>query len=65
MELRYSEADLAEFKALIEEKLDVTRQQIQTLEDQLKEAAEKSEDDFGTDMVDDLKPPTKKLRGVV
>ncbi|MEM6699473.1 MAG: TraR/DksA C4-type zinc finger protein [Bacteroidota bacterium] len=53
MENRYSDADLVEFKTLIEAKLEKTKTQINDLEEQLKEANESSEDDFGTDMIDD------------
>lgn len=53
MENRYSDEDLAEFKAVIEKKLATTREQIEKLEDQVKEANENSEDEFGTDMMDD------------
>lgn len=53
MENRYSDADLAEFKALIEPKLEKTKAQIIDIESQIQEATESSEDDFGTDMIDD------------
>jgi len=53
MENRYSDADLAEFKTLIESKLERTKAQIADLEEQIQEATESSEDDFGTDMIDD------------
>ncbi|MEM8523552.1 MAG: TraR/DksA C4-type zinc finger protein [Bacteroidota bacterium] len=53
MENRYSDADLAEFKKLIEAKLEKTKKQIDDLEGQIQEATESSEDDFGTDMIDD------------
>ena len=53
MENRYSDADLAEFKALIETKLEKTKTQIANLEGQIQETTESSEDDFGTDMIDD------------
>lgn len=53
MENRYSDADLAEFKTLIEAKLEKTQKQINDLEGQIKDATESSEDDFGTDMIDD------------
>lgn len=53
MEHRYSDEDLAEFKAVIEKKLATAQQQVERLEDQLKEANENSEDEFGTDMMDD------------
>jgi RNA polymerase-binding transcription factor DksA len=53
MNNRYSDEDLAEFKAVIDKKLERTREQISKLEEDLKEANENSEDGFGTDMMDD------------
>ncbi|MEM1326854.1 MAG: hypothetical protein AAGI23_12915 [Bacteroidota bacterium] len=53
MNNRYSDEELAEFKAVIDKKLERTREQISKLEADLKEANENSEDDFGTDMMDD------------
>ncbi|MEL6717717.1 MAG: hypothetical protein AAFP82_03295 [Bacteroidota bacterium] len=50
---RYSDAELAEFKTLIETKLEKTNKQIGDLEGQIREATENSEDDFGTDLIDD------------
>jgi RNA polymerase-binding transcription factor DksA len=50
---RYSDADLAEFAALIEGKIEKTKEQINLLQDQIMEITENSSDDFGGDWVDD------------
>jgi len=50
---RYSDADLAEFAALVESKLKKTQEQIDLLQSQIMEITENSSDDFGGDWVDD------------
>lgn len=42
---RYGEADLAEFKALIEKKVEKTERQLNSLEEQLAEAAESKDNE--------------------
>lgn len=53
MDIRYSDADLVEFKALVDKKMAMAQRQVKDLEDQLQDTTENSEDDFGTDMIDD------------
>jgi len=50
---RYSDADLAEFAALVEKKIEKTKEQIELLQEQIMEITENSSDDFGGDWVDD------------
>jgi RNA polymerase-binding transcription factor DksA len=50
---RYSDADLAEFKALIEQKIKKTEEQIRLLQEQIMETTENTSDEFGGDWVDD------------
>lgn len=51
--VRYSDADLAEFKVLIEEKLKQSQQQLEDLKQQIIETSENTGDDYGGDWVDD------------
>jgi len=51
--VRYSDAELAEFKELIDKKLATSREQFQSLQDQILEITENSSDEHGGDWVDD------------
>lgn len=51
--VRYSDAELAEFKALIEKKLQRSREQFDMLQEQILEITENSSDEHGGDWVDD------------
>lgn len=51
--VRYSAEDLAEFKAVILKKLESAKAQFESLQSQINEIAESSEDEHGTDMMDD------------
>ena len=51
--VRYSDAELKEFKALIESKLEIAQTQQNSLQEQIMEIAENSGDDYGVDWVDD------------
>jgi RNA polymerase-binding transcription factor DksA len=50
---RYSDADLAEFKALIEKKMANAREQLEDLTQQILDITENSSDEHGGDWVDD------------
>lgn len=50
---RYSDADLAEFKAIIEKKLEKSREEFEYLQKQILEITENSGDDHGGDWMDD------------
>lgn len=50
---RYSAEDLAEFKAVILQKIESAKAQFESLQSQINEIAESSEDEHGTDMMDD------------
>jgi RNA polymerase-binding transcription factor DksA len=50
---KYSDADLAEFQALIESKIARTKEQVEMLQSQILEITENASDDFGGDWVDD------------
>lgn len=50
---RYSDKELAEFQAIIEKKLAVTKEQVESLQAQIIEVTEKTGDDHGGDWVDD------------
>lgn len=50
---RYSDADLAEFKALIDRKIEKAEEQIRILQDQIMDITENAGDEFGGDWVDD------------
>jgi RNA polymerase-binding transcription factor DksA len=50
---KYSEAELLEFQALVEGKLAKARQHYEQLQRQIQETNEDSDDDFGTDWIDD------------
>jgi RNA polymerase-binding transcription factor DksA len=51
--VRYSDAELAEFKALIEKKLHRAQEQFEHLQEQIFEITENSSDEHGGDWVDD------------
>jgi RNA polymerase-binding transcription factor DksA len=51
--VRYSDAELEEFKALIESKLEKAKAQLNSLQEQILEIAENSGDDHGVDWMDD------------
>jgi RNA polymerase-binding transcription factor DksA len=51
--VRYSDAELAEFQALIEQKLEKSREQLNSLQEQILEITENSSDEHGGDWVDD------------
>ncbi len=51
--VRYSDAELAEFKALIEKKLEKAQEQFKMLQEQILEITENSSDEHGGDWVDD------------
>jgi RNA polymerase-binding transcription factor DksA len=50
---KYSDLELEEFRVLVEGKLEKARQQYSQLQQQIQETAEGSDDDFGTDWIDD------------
>lgn len=50
---RYSDEDLAEFKKIIDQKLDLAKENLQGLESQLLEVTENNFDEFGGDWMDD------------
>ncbi len=50
---RYSDAELAEFKALIEKKMENAREQLEDLTQQILDITENSSDEHGGDWVDD------------
>lgn len=49
---RYSDADLKDFKALIDDKLEKAKNQYQSLKEQLKDITENNNDDFAKDITD-------------
>lgn len=51
--VRYSDAELEEFKVLIESKLEKAQTQLSSLQEQILEIAENSGDDHGVDWMDD------------
>jgi RNA polymerase-binding transcription factor DksA len=51
--VRYSDADLAEFKAIVEKKLEKAKEELQYLQEQILEISENSSDDHGGDWMDD------------
>jgi RNA polymerase-binding protein DksA len=51
--IRYSDADLEEFKSLVEKKLDTAREELDYLQEQILEITENSGDDHGGDWMDD------------
>ncbi len=52
-EKRYPDADLEEFRQLIQQKLDRAREQMELLRSQILEMTESNESDYGLDMIDD------------
>lgn len=50
--VRYSDDDLAEFKAVIDSKLEKAMEQYQSLKEQLKDITENNTDDFAKDITD-------------
>ena len=51
--VRYSDADLAEFRAIVEKKLEKAKEELQYLQEQILEISENSSDDHGGDWMDD------------
>ncbi|MEN0004041.1 MAG: TraR/DksA family transcriptional regulator [Bacteroidota bacterium] len=51
--VKYSDAELAEFKALIDKKIAKTEVQLSQLEEEIRETTENTSDDHGGDWVDD------------
>lgn len=51
--IRYSDADLQEFKTLIESKLEKARHELDYLQEQIVEITENSDSDYGGDWMDD------------
>ena len=50
---RYSDAELAEFQAIIEKKITQTDEQLESLKEQIREISENTSDEHGGDWVDD------------
>lgn len=50
---RYSDVELEEFRVLIQEKLDMARVQLEQLQSQIFEITENSDDEYGSDWMDD------------
>ena len=50
---RYSDAELEEFRVLIQTKLDMARNQLEQLQSQIFEITENSDDEYGSDWMDD------------
>lgn len=53
MIIRYSDAELEEFRVLVEDKLVKAKAQLDDLQSQIVEVTESSEDGFGTDWIED------------
>ncbi len=53
MIIRYSDAELEEFRVLVEDKLGKAKAQLEDLQSQIVEVTESSEDGFGTDWIED------------
>ncbi len=53
MIIRYSDAELEEFRVLVEDKLVKAKAQLEDLQSQIVEVTESSEDGFGTDWIED------------
>lgn len=51
--VRYSDKELEEFRVLIEEKLSRTQEQLENLQEQILEITENSDDEYGSDWMDD------------
>lgn len=51
--VRYSDADLAEFKAIVEKKLQKAREELEYLQEQILEISENRSDEHGGDWMDD------------
>ncbi len=51
--VRYSDADLAEFRQVIEKKLTEAQEQLRSLQQQIVEITENTDDEFGSDWIDD------------
>lgn len=51
--VRYSDADLAEFKAIVEKKLQKAKEELEYLQEQILEISENSSDEHGGDWMDD------------
>lgn len=53
MIIRYSDAELEEFRVLVDDKLGKAKAQLEDLQSQIIEVTESSEDGFGTDWIED------------
>jgi RNA polymerase-binding transcription factor DksA len=51
--VRYSDAELEEFRVVVEKKLELASEQLESLKEQILEMSEKTGDDHGGDWVDD------------
>jgi len=51
--IRYSDKELEEFRLLLEQKREKTQRQLESLQDQITDITESTDDDFGTDLMDD------------
>lgn len=51
--VRYSDAELEEFRVVVEKKLELATEQLESLKEQILEMSEKTGDDHGGDWVDD------------
>ncbi|MEL7221207.1 MAG: TraR/DksA family transcriptional regulator, partial [Bacteroidota bacterium] len=51
--VRYSDVELEEFRVVIEKKLELASEQLESLKEQILEMSEKTGDDHGGDWVDD------------
>jgi RNA polymerase-binding transcription factor DksA len=51
--IRYSDAELEEFRQIIQSKLDFSRQQLEQLQSQIFDITENSDDEYGSDWMDD------------
>lgn len=60
VQTRYSDTDLAEFKAIIEGKLAKANEQLRSLREQILDISENSGDGFGGDWVDDSSYNTER-----
>lgn len=60
VQTKYSDSDLAEFKAIIDGKLDKANEQLQSLREQIIDISENSADGFGGDWMDDSSSNSEK-----
>lgn len=57
--MKYSDEELAEFKELVLVKMEKAKRQLELLQRQIQETAENSDDDFGSDWIDDCNVHTQ------